>query len=287
MTLSREMHGRHKKRTKKIVGYSLVAVVSVVLVACIAIGLIQSRDRRGSIDQNRSDVVIDGVGYEKNRDLMHILFIGVSDGSRKEAKYLTVLSIDQSHRKYFFTNIDSRIKTRVDPINEYGVSAGETSYIETTLGRAQVYGDGTQRSSWNTAYAIDRMLDINIRRVICMRLSSTEQPLFQTSPLKALESMKVDIMERTGQGVDFQSALDEICVWADDITGSGDIDALIEQLNGCECTSSPEPHALMGGEPDDNGVVTVSRQAINDLKIRLYLREIGPVSTTAEEHHDD
>lgn len=286
MTLSREMHRRREKHTKKVVGYSLVAVVSVVLVAAIAVGLIRSRDQHGDIDQIQPDVIIDDVGYEKNRDLVHILFIGVPESGKKEATYLTVLSIDQSHQKYFFTNIDCRLKARVDLINEYGVSVG-SGYIETNVGSAQLYGDGAQRSSWNTAHAVDRILDINIRRVICVRLTSTEQPLFQTSPLRALESMKVDILGRTELGVDFQSALNEVCVWADDITGSTDIDALIEQLNGYECTSSPDPYSLVGGEVDDKGIATISQQSINTLKTRLYLREIGPVSTTAEESHDD
>lgn len=267
---------RSKRRVKKMVGYGAVGLVSVVLVVLIVLGLVRTP---GEVDPlvRDPDVVIDGEGYDRRRELRHTLMIGVPDDDSFGAQYLTLITTDMTTKQYYFTNIDYRIKTWIKPLNVRDNTANEQGLIEAALGKAQTYGNGGQTSSWNTAEAIERMLDISITTVICLHTTAGEAPMFQSAPATALTNLLTDIKSSVvSTGKSFKVAVGDICVWSN-FTSEKEFENLIEQLNSYTCT--PESPYTLGGTPVSEGLYEVDQKKLNDLRVRLYLKKVDTETT--------
>lgn len=262
---------RSRRRIKKMVGYAAVGLVSVVLVVMIVLGLVRTPGDVDTLERD-PDVVMDGEGYDRRRELKHTLMIGVPDDDSMGAQYLTLITTDTTTGQYYFTNIDCRIKTWIKPLNVRDSNANEQGLIEAALGKAQTYGNGGQTSSWNTAEAIERMLDISITTVICLHTTGGEAPLFQSAPTLALSTLLSDIRSSAAStGKTFKAAVNDICVWSN-FTSEKEFENLIERLNSYTCT--PESPYTLGGTPVSDGLYEVDQRELNDLKARLYLKKV-------------
>lgn len=271
---------RSRRKIKKMIGYTAVGLVSILLIVLIVLGLTRTPGGEDPLVKNPV-LVVDGVGYEKRRDLSHVLMIGVPDDEALGAQYLTLVTMDRTTNQYFITNIDYRIKALVEPLNVRVSTANEQGLVESAIGKAQTYGDGSQTSSWNTAQTVERMLDINISTVICLHVTGGEAPQFQSAPAAALSTLLADIDSAVATtGKTFPAVVADTCVWSD-ITGRGDFQNLLEQLNAYTCTST-QPYVLTG-TPLEDGTYEVDQNKLNDLKIQLFLKKIDTEVTDGGE----
>lgn len=263
---------RSRRRIKRMVGYGAVGLVSVVLVVLIVLGLVRTPGG-GDPLVKEPDVVIDGEGYEKRRELKHTLIIGVPDDDSLGAQYLTLITTDMTTKQYYFTNIDYRIKTKIKAIDSHN----RQELIEAAIGKAQTYGDGGRTSSLNTADAVARMLDIGVPDIICVRTTGGEAPLFQSAPAAALSNLLTDIKSTVAKtGKNFTAATSEVCVWSG-LDTEDKLDYLIKQMNTYACT--PESPYTLSGTPVSEGLYEVDQKKLNDLKVRLYLKKVDTETT--------
>lgn len=268
---------RSRRRIKKAIGYAAVGLVSAALIVLIVVGLV--RTPGGESPQVKDpDVVVNGVGYERRRELQHILLIGVPDDESMGAQYLTLITMNRSTEEYVFTNIDYRINAWIKPLNVYDSRVNEQGLIQAAIGKAQTYGDGSQTSSWNTARAVERMLDISIYSVMCLHTSGSEVPQFQSAPAMALSKLlnEINIVSAT-TGKPFVTAARDVCVWSE-FAGQADLQDLIDRLNSYTCTSV-RPYALVG-VPVSEGLYEISQQELDRLKVELFLRKIDSEAST-------
>lgn len=258
---------RSKRRIKKMVGYAAVVLVSVVLVVLIILGIVRTPGGEDPLIKE-PDVVINGEGYEKRRDLRHTLIIGVPDDDSLSARYLTLITTDMATKQYYFTNIDYRIKASIRPSDKHN----RQELIEAAIGKAQAYGDGGRTSSLNTAEAVARLLDISVPDAICLRTTGGEVPLFQSAPAAVLSTLLSDIKSVAAKtGENFTAATSDVCVWSG-LDTEDKFNYLIEQLNTYTCTPG-SPYTL-GGTPVSEDLYEVDQNKLNDLKVRLYLKKI-------------
>ncbi len=227
------MHNGSRRQRRKIlkgIGYAVVGVVAVVLLAVLIRGMRESSEGVHTEGSGKvGDVWIGGTCYEKRRDLKNILFIAVeSDGDSREthtlaaypqAAYLAILSIDETQGTYFLTTLDSRLHTAVEPVNEFGeVEDGNQTLTDVNIGLAQAFGDGGRRSCMNTVRTVEKLLNVIITNQVCIRLSdSAEKPLFLTDPrgqLQELNSAVRALMDANLQK-SFAVAMSESCVYTD------------------------------------------------------------------------
>lgn len=271
---------RSRRSTKRIIGYAAVGVVSVALIVLIILGLV--RTPGGESPQVKDpDVVVDGVGYEKRRELQHLLLIGVPDDESLGAQYLTLITMNRSAEEYVITNIDYRINAWIKPLNVYDSRVNEYGLIQASIGKAQIYGDGAQTSSWNTARAVERMLDISIYSVMCLRTSGSEAPEFQSAPAMALSKLLAEINNVCATtGKPFAAAAKDVCVWSE-FAGSAGLQDLVDRLNRYTCTSA-RPYTLVGA-PVSEGVYEISQQELDRLKVELFLKKIDTETSTGGE----
>ena len=122
---------RQRRKILKGVGYAVVGVTAVILLALLIRGTRKPSDSVHTGSEGRiGDVWIGDACYEKRRDLKNILFIAVeNDGDSRgihslavhpQAAYLAILSIDEARGTYFLTTLDTRLHTAVAPVNEFG-----------------------------------------------------------------------------------------------------------------------------------------------------------------------
>ena len=179
---------RQRRKILKGVGYAVVGVTAVILLALLIRGTRKPSDSVHTGSEGRiGDVWIGDACYEKRRDLKNILFIAVeNDGDSRgihslavhpQAAYLAVLSIDEARGTYFLTTLDSRLHTAVEPVNEFGEveENAQTSIADANLGLAQAFGDGGRRSCMNTTRTVEKLLNVIITNQVCIRLSDTTE----------------------------------------------------------------------------------------------------------------
>lgn len=269
---------RSRRKIKKMIGYTAVGLVSILLIVLIVLGLTRTPGGEDTLEKDPV-LVVDGVGYEKKRDLDHVLMIGVPDDEALGAQYLTLVTMDRTTNQYFITNIDYRIKALVEPLNVLVSTANEQGLVEIAIGKAQTYGDGSKTSSLNTAQAVERMLDINISTVICLHVTGGVVPQFQSDPVAALSTLLTDIDSAvTTTGKTFSDVVADTCVWSD-ITTRDKFQNLLDQLNAYNCTST-QPYVVTGTPlEEEEGTYEVDQKELNDLKIQLFLKKIDTETT--------
>ena len=222
---------RQRRKITKGVGYAVVGVTAVILLALLIRGtrkpsIVSIPEVRGRI----GDVRIGDACYEKRRDLKNILFIAVeNDGDSRgihslavhpQAAYLAILSIDEARGTYFLTTLDTRLHTAVEPVNEFGEveENARTPIADANLGLARAFGDGGRRSCMNTTRTVEKLLNIIITNQVCIRLSdTTEKPLFLTDPRGQLQEINRSVQELMDANIQksFAVAMSESCAYTD------------------------------------------------------------------------
>lgn len=228
------MGNRSNRQGRKIlkgVGYAVVGVTAVILLALLIRGTRKPSDSVHTGGEGRiGDVWIGDACYEKRRDLKNILFIAVeNDGDSRgihslavhpQAAYLAILSIDEARGTYFLTTLDTRLHTAVEPVNEFGEveENAQTSIADANLGLAQAFGDGGRRSCMNTTRTVEKLLNVIITNQVCIRLSdTTEKPMFLTDPRGQLQEINRSVQELMDANIQksFAVAMSESCVYTD------------------------------------------------------------------------
>lgn len=253
---------RQRRKILKGVGYAVVGVTAVILLALLIRGTRKPSDSVHTGSEGRiGDVWIGDACYEKRRDLKNILFIAVeNDGDSRgihslavhpQAAYLAILSIDEARGTYFLTTLDTRLHTAVEPVNEFGEveENAQTPIADANLGLAQAFGDGGRRSCMNTTRTV-------------------EKPLFLTDPRGQLQEINRSVQELMDANIQksFAVAMSESCVYTD-FRDKGSFERILNQVLTYTSAGSYELEASSTAEDATR------------LAIRLFLTELpNPVT---------
>lgn len=267
---------RQRRKILKGVGYAVVGVTAVILLALLIRGTRKPSDSVHTGGEGRiGDVWIGDACYEKRRDLKNILFIAVeNDGDSRgihslavhpQAAYLAILSIDEARGTYFLA---------VEPVNEFGEveENAQTPIADANLGLAQAFGDGGRRSCMNTTRTVEKLLNVIITNQVCIRLSdTTEKPMFLTDPRGQLQEINRSVQELMDANIQksFAVAMSESCVYTD-FRDKGSFERILNQVLTYTSAGSYELEASSTAEDATR------------LAIRLFLTELPDPVTRKE-----